>query len=322
MAVSYEEALSTLTSMFGSEGSKWTTDSLDQVLRHHEGHMENTVEAVLGHGDGDPNVLIQRLKDPSAAAAAVDMDEEIARQLAKDLQKGNIGANNEPVSLGAGMDEEIGRQLASSSLGAATDAHRVARISTVTPPVAAPKARTPAPVVNDSDTLPRVDLPSDFLRIPGYKHRTTTPEEDADEQLARMLQEEDFLKELKGNPEFAYLARGGGFQQKQRVNRQSRANAGYPGASRGANDGPNIIENLSKMGEAAKQKLALFAAQFNQQNKPNHQTRSTERRGLLDDDDAGEEELLFAVSNGNAEMEMKDMSHNSWSSKPSGKKND
>lgn len=195
------------------------------------GHMENTVETVLQHGDGDPNVLIQRLKDPSAAAAAVDMDEEIARQLAKELQK---GGDAEP-----------------SSFGATTDARRVARVSTVTLP-AAPKARPPAPVLapvaNDAGALPNVDLPPDFLRIPGYKHKTTTPEEDADEQLARMLQEEDFLKELQGNPEFAYLARGGGYsgasRQKQRA-RQSRANAGYPGSSGGAHEGPNIIENLS-----------------------------------------------------------------------------
>ena len=42
MAVTYEEALATLTSMFGSEsGSKWTTDSLDQVLRHHQGKHVN-----------------------------------------------------------------------------------------------------------------------------------------------------------------------------------------------------------------------------------------------------------------------------------------
>ena len=76
------------------------------------------------------------------------------------------------------------------------------------------------------------------------------------------------------------------------------------------------------MGEAAKQKLALFASQFNQQSKQQNQSRSTERRGLLDDDDAGEEELLFAVSSNKAEMEMKDMSHNSWSSRASGKKDD
>jgi len=36
MGVTYEEALATLTSMFGSDGV-WTTDVLDEVLRAYEG---------------------------------------------------------------------------------------------------------------------------------------------------------------------------------------------------------------------------------------------------------------------------------------------
>ena len=35
--VSYDEALDSLVSMFGGEGSQWTRQALDQVLRHHEG---------------------------------------------------------------------------------------------------------------------------------------------------------------------------------------------------------------------------------------------------------------------------------------------
>ena len=70
MAITYEEALSTLTSMFGDASPPWTEQQLDAVLRHHEGHMENTVETVLGHGDGDPEELVERLQNPNAASAA------------------------------------------------------------------------------------------------------------------------------------------------------------------------------------------------------------------------------------------------------------
>ena len=39
MGVTYEEALATLTSMFGSDGV-WTTDVLDEVLRAYEGRKK------------------------------------------------------------------------------------------------------------------------------------------------------------------------------------------------------------------------------------------------------------------------------------------
>mmetsp|Transcript_35397 Transcript_35397/g.52663 ORF Transcript_35397/g.52663 Transcript_35397/m.52663 type:complete len:209 (-) Transcript_35397:452-1078(-) len=73
MSITYEEALSTLQAMFGPP---WTQETLDAVLRHHKGHMENTVESILGHGSGAPDDLIQKLQSPS------DIDEQIAQQLA------------------------------------------------------------------------------------------------------------------------------------------------------------------------------------------------------------------------------------------------
>eukprot|EP00568_Trieres_chinensis_P008523 CAMPEP_0183295812 /NCGR_PEP_ID=MMETSP0160_2-20130417/3628_1 /TAXON_ID=2839 ORGANISM="Odontella Sinensis, Strain Grunow 1884" /NCGR_SAMPLE_ID=MMETSP0160_2 /ASSEMBLY_ACC=CAM_ASM_000250 /LENGTH=84 /DNA_ID=CAMNT_0025457345 /DNA_START=353 /DNA_END=603 /DNA_ORIENTATION=+ len=80
MSITYEEALSTLTSMFGPP---WTQDALDAVLRHHEGHMENTVETVLSHGDGDPTDLVERLARPPPE---VSNDEELARSLAAEAE--------------------------------------------------------------------------------------------------------------------------------------------------------------------------------------------------------------------------------------------
>jgi hypothetical protein len=81
MSISYEEALATLQSMFGET---WTRESLDSVLRHQQGHMENTVDMILRHGDKDPQILINQLAagiDPEESAR--NMDEALARQLAQ-----------------------------------------------------------------------------------------------------------------------------------------------------------------------------------------------------------------------------------------------
>ena len=59
MAISYEEALVTLQAMFTEP---WTRQSLDAVLRHEKGHMENTCDVILQHGDQDPQILVDRLK--------------------------------------------------------------------------------------------------------------------------------------------------------------------------------------------------------------------------------------------------------------------
>lgn len=81
MSISYEEALETLQSMFGE---KWTRDDLDTVLRHHQGHMENTVDMILRHGDGSPESLLDQIEqgiDPRAQTT--EADEQLARQLSQ-----------------------------------------------------------------------------------------------------------------------------------------------------------------------------------------------------------------------------------------------
>jgi hypothetical protein len=77
MSISYEEALATLQAMFGEP---WTRTTLDAVLRHEKGHMENTCEVILQHGDGDPQILVDRLKSGGPETQA-GMDEQLARQL-------------------------------------------------------------------------------------------------------------------------------------------------------------------------------------------------------------------------------------------------
>lgn len=176
MSLSYEEALSTLQSMFGET---WSKEALDAILRHFEGHMENTIEAILNHGRSDPETLIAQLKN------STNLDEDLARQL----------------------DAQEHQQ------------QRTTRISSTTT-----KKGLGTPT----------QLPSEFLRIPGYSLPSTVA---ADEQLARMLQDELLQRELANSREFGHLARN-----------PTRTN--YPGAAAAAgaaSEGPNIMEKLAGM---------------------------------------------------------------------------
>jgi len=87
MAITYEEALSTLEAMFQAP---WTRDTLDAVLRHENGHMENTCERILAHGDKDPLILADRLAngepDPQEA-----IDMALAQQLSAQENGGGGG---------------------------------------------------------------------------------------------------------------------------------------------------------------------------------------------------------------------------------------
>ena len=99
MTISYEEALTTLQSMFSPQG--YTKQQLDTVLRHFGGHMENCVDCILSHGDGSPEELIRKLSTSNIPTAAgggsannnnIDADAELARQLAAEDRRTNNSA--------------------------------------------------------------------------------------------------------------------------------------------------------------------------------------------------------------------------------------
>ena len=102
MSLSYEDALSTLQSMFSDQG--YTAQHLDAVLRHQGGHMENTVETLLVHGDGTPDELMRKLsRTPQGSAlsggssGSVDADAELARQLAREDEGHSRGGGGLPL---------------------------------------------------------------------------------------------------------------------------------------------------------------------------------------------------------------------------------
>jgi hypothetical protein len=175
MSITYEEALATLESMFGSP---WNRFHLDSILRHFQGHMENTVEAILAHGDKDPSLLLTNLKEGNSHEA---QDSMLAQQLA-----------------------EQERQQHSLLLRSTNNQ-------------AGPSPSSTSSVSKAGRGVP-TELPQDFLRIPGYHTSsssnnntiTANNQMDQDEALARMLQDELFSQELANNPEFAHLAGLGG----------------------------------------------------------------------------------------------------------------
>lgn len=264
--ISYEEAVSTLTAMFSET---WNQQQLETVLRHFEGHMENTVDTILSHGDGDPDALIARLSNK----ADVSMDEEIARRMSE-------SQNTRPSTT---------QQQSSSSFYPGSNFVRSPTPATPTP---APTRPNPTPKKKGIGTP--TDLPPDFLRIPGQKYDSTISE---DEALARMLQDELFTAEIANNPEFAHLARG-------RLPTASHASS-LGGSSSTAPMGPNIMDQISSLGNQAKMKLNELANQWNaRQNNSNSAGQGRqETRGLLDDRE-DDDDIAFAGGGRNTVMEM------------------
>ncbi len=280
MSITYEQALGTLTSMFSSP---WTEDSLDTVLRHFEGHMENTVDAVLTHGDLDPQLLIQRLE---SGANQEDLDEQLARQLANGTQQFSAPSTN--------------------NRSFPTEGNNV-RATTPTTPNSSNQS---TPQLKKGRGTPTT-LPDDFLRIPGKGHNISS-----DEALARMLQDKLFAEEIRRNPEFAHLAQGRGHPNRSFPGTQTNL------FNQQQNEGPNIMEALGSMGEKAKQRLQELAVKVknNIDNIDNssarrsvgpfgNSNRASERRGLLDigeDDDDDEQEISFAAPQRKINYEMRD----------------
>lgn len=283
MSITYEEALSTLTSMFGSP---WSEEDLDAVLRHHQGHMENTVEDVLGHGDGAPKDLLEKLKNTKTGPDQLEQDAQLAQQLAMD-QEGRSGTRN-----------QVGSTNSNS------------RLSTSNSGTMDQSGSSSSPTVKGKGT--HTVLPDDFLRIPGMKGSQSSVTDDA--ALARMLQDKLFAEEVRNNPEFAHLAGAGGGGGRGRPNRA------FPGNQRGGNgqqQGPRVMEALSGMGENAKKRFREIAVKFKAMN--NQTSRGgnasgglggssgvSERRGLLDLHDDEEQEVSF-LQKQDSDYEMKSM---------------
>ena len=179
--------------------------------------MENTVEALLNHGDQDPQLLLQNLKSGNTANNNTSLDEELARQLSSQRQIPGAQTANINNSSGAGSS--------SSS---------------------APGTSTPGTASYLPNYTPRgtpTKLPDDFLRI-----EAGTSTLDSDEALARMLQDQLFSEELRRNPDFAHLAGRPRVSSAHQQHQRAAAAGGRSSFNAQTNQPmpmPNIMEKLS-----------------------------------------------------------------------------
>jgi hypothetical protein len=254
MSISYEEALSTLQSMFGEP---WTRDTLDSVLRHHQGHMENTVDQILRYGDRDPQALVDALQagvDPEASA--VTQDEALARQLA---QEGRATSSTPSGASGAKKGRGTPTALPPDFL-------RIPSRQASTTPMA---SATPATQMDSDEALARMLQDELFT-----------------EELA---QNPDFAHLARGRPNTS------GGQPTRSNPRPASARQSESSRRAAGGDQPNIMNKISELGDNAKRRLQTLAAQFNNAN-ANRQNNAQggqsdtanvaagERRGLLDND--------------------------------------
>ena len=208
MAITYEEALATLQAMFAEP---WTRKTLDAVLRHENGHMENVVELILEHGDKDPQILVDRLKS-GGPEPQVAIDEEYARQLAAGSNTSNAAGAGRPAS-----NDHKGRG-------------------------------TPTTLPDDFLRLPGYRPSRTGTSSTNPTQNTTNGQQMDDETLARMLQDELFSEELARNPDFAHLA--GQRRRSNNAPRVSASNARIPAARPGAPlqnpfEGVNVMQKIS-----------------------------------------------------------------------------
>lgn len=253
MSITYEEALSTLEAMFGAP---WTRETLDAVLRHEIGHMENTCERILNHGEKDPQILVDRLAsgepDPQQA-----MDEALARQLSV---QGHGGGGSRPATAAAASKNKV--------------------------PI---KKGRGAPTTLADDYL---RVPG--FKIPANAGASAAAAPMDDESLARMLQDELFSEELARNPDFAHLAGGRG--GRSRAPPAQRASGGPPPPNpfegtleKLSEMGDNTRRRLQIMARNFELKLNANKAPVGGAGIPTNTSSAAERRGLLDDDNEFEQ---------------------------------
>ena len=272
-SITYEDALNTLDSMFGDP---WNQEHLDAVLRHFQGHMENTVEAVLNHGNGAPEELLARLKSSSStnndynrdnntnqSSADTSMDAEIARKLSAQLQQQDQGHEDALPSLSSLHPNSKSAAVAVASRNPSSSSY----------PAAMSRSTQKSLKKNGKKWMGTpTDLPPDFLRLPGMptSHVSDTrtganggnimnanSDIASDEALARMLQDTLFTEELANNPEFAHLAgsgigRGNGGVKVSKFGgvgfvppKTNSARRGNGANGGNMNEGPNIVEKIS-----------------------------------------------------------------------------
>jgi len=69
ISLSYAEAISKMQSMFGE---KWSKETLDFLLQHFQGHIENTIKAILDYGIQNQDNVLKAISTGSTTEADED----------------------------------------------------------------------------------------------------------------------------------------------------------------------------------------------------------------------------------------------------------
>mmetsp|Transcript_5563 Transcript_5563/g.5747 ORF Transcript_5563/g.5747 Transcript_5563/m.5747 type:complete len:303 (-) Transcript_5563:278-1186(-) len=205
--VSYDDAIEMLQSMFET----WDKETLVEIFRGNDCHMERTIECILsmeGGGDIDP--------PPSANAAPAPTAANVNDSLL------DYGYDSDPVlpippsATSRNIEQQVPENNISNNRGV------------------------------------RIILPDDFLRPPGYSQMI------GDEQLALMLQDEMFRKEVMSS----MGPNGVPLPPTQRRAQVPPVGPGTPG--HGPPDvGDAIVKGIQNMGDEMKKQLSALAMRFN-----------------------------------------------------------
>jgi len=323
MSVTFEDAVNSLVVMFPS----WDRDTLGELLVSNGNHVERTIETVLmmdGQIEAHTHVPVpppQASRPPPSMAG-----NGLARQQTPYQQQGFAPQQYQQ----QGYPQMTSQMGANASYPQMTpQPHLQARGSMSGGDV---KAAAGESVVRDSVSDSRryrgrrVELPSDFLRVPGWSAQSDSATM-GDEQLALMLQNElfqrevaaamgqDFVRGMRGDPRASMGAPGSGPHAGRGGAYPSQRNSyggqgGQPGAP-GQEGIPDmgILKGLSQMGEAAKRNLSQMAVRFSSKNNSSavapggraegmgvvgRGSRDTERTRLVDarEDEDGDGEFV------------------------------
>lgn len=138
----------------------------------------------------------------------------------------------------------------------------------------------------------KCDLPNDFLRLPNSSKPTTTPRVLADEELALILQNELFQRELL-NQGYAREGDGGNSRFWPDFGIRTTNQSNNAAANAQAMPDLGIMKSLSSMSETAKRNLSSLALRFSSNNDTAQSGTRQENKPLVgENNDDDEDEVI------------------------------
>ncbi|CAM9857423.1 unnamed protein product [Pylaiella littoralis] len=297
--VSIEAAVEQLHQMFGD----FDKSALAAVLEAHGGHVERTVEHLLGNpqhssaggGGSSGGGGSGGGGGGGGAAPGTDHDAALALQLSREWADDPTNAPPPPARpQGIPTPYGGGGGSGSGSGGRKGGVFLAERGSSTSQAgagaAAASGGRGGGGVSGGGGNVRRgrrVALPEQFLRAPGWNagggEASSDPQVAADARLAMMLQNESFQRELQAHPDLAHLgdSRGGLF---------------------GGGDGPSIKEQMTSMGNDIRRKVDELAVRWKMKD-PGRADETTEYSSVplldqhRDDPDDQAEVVHFSQNN-------------------------